>query len=181
MHGVLAASDPSRKNAADRLGRPLTQRSSLLTIKLRSPSLSDTPVLSKLLGELGYPAEPDTIPARLTSLQGDQRAVVAVAVLDGHVVGAMTAHVISALHVTGPVAMLTALVVARESRGKGVGRALVERAESWAVARGAAKISLTSALHRVEAHDFYKKLGYEHTGVRLSKSLSANAPPPLRS
>jgi len=124
-----------------------------------------------LLGELGYPVEKDEVPTRLTALQGDQRALTLVAELEGQVVGVMTAHVISAIHITSPVAMLTVLVVGREARGKGVGQALVERAELWADAHGAEKITLTSALSRTEAHAFYKKLGYEHTGVRLAKSL----------
>ena len=47
-----------------------------------------------------------------------------------------------------------------------------KEAEAWAKRRGAGKIALTSALHRVEAHDFYKRLGYEHTGVRLARELS---------
>jgi len=47
--------------------------------------------------------------------------------------------------------------------------ALVARAEDWAVKHGALRISLTSALHRESAHEFYKARDYENTGVRLTK------------
>ena len=66
-------------------------------------------------------------------------------------------------------AWLTAVVVEEKSRGQGVGSALVARAEEWAVEHGALRISLTSALHRESAHEFYKARDYEHTGVRLTK------------
>ena len=63
-----------------------------------------------------------------------------VAELNGRVVGAMTTHVIPAIHVTPRVAMLTVLVVADELRGRGIGRELVEHAEKFAQSHGATKI-----------------------------------------
>jgi GNAT superfamily N-acetyltransferase len=48
---------------------------------------------------------------------------------------------------------------------------LIEAAAAWARERGAVRISLTSALHRREAHAFYLRRGFEHTGVRLAKPL----------
>jgi GNAT superfamily N-acetyltransferase len=63
----------------------------------------------------------------------------------------------------------TVLVVEEKARGQGVGSALVARAEDWAIEHGALRISLTSALHRESAHEFYKARDYEHTGVRLTK------------
>ena len=73
------------------------------------------------------------------------------------------------MHADEPAAWLTALVVEEEARGQGVGSALVARAEEWAIKHGALRISLTSALHRESAHEFYKARDYEHTGVRLTK------------
>ena len=98
-------------------------------------------------------------------------AVAYVAELDGALVGVITGHAMAAIHSTPTVAWLTALVVTKTARGKGVGRRLVERLEQWAVERGAAKISLTSALHRSEAHAFYEGIGYARTGVRLTKNI----------
>ena len=140
-------------------------------ITIREPSAADAPALSRLMGELGYPSAAEEIPARLTALRRHPGVLTLVAELNGRVVGAMTTHVYPAIHMSAPTAQLTVLVVADELRGRGIGRQLVERAEAFAREHGATKISLTSAIHRVEAHQFYKLLGYEHTGVRLVKSL----------
>ena len=140
-------------------------------ILIRKPAAADALALSHLMGELGYPSQPEEIIARLTALDRFPDALTLVAELEGRVVGAMTTHVIPAIHVSPRVAMLTVLVVADELRGRGIGRELVDRAEAFAREHGATKISLTSALHRTAAHGFYKLLGYEHTGVRLVKEL----------
>jgi GNAT superfamily N-acetyltransferase len=52
-----------------------------------------------------------------------------------------------------------------------VGRALVSTVERWARDQGASRLSLTSGLHRAEAHRFYEHLGYEEKGVRLARPL----------
>jgi GNAT superfamily N-acetyltransferase len=79
------------------------------------------------------------------------------------------------MHASEPTAWLTTLVVEEEARGRGVGSALVAHAEEWAIRHGAVRISLTSALHRERAHDFYKARDYEQTGVRLTKVFVTRA------
>jgi GNAT superfamily N-acetyltransferase len=141
-------------------------------ILLREPKESDAQDLSELLAQLGYPANVADIPARLAALRSDPDAVVFVAESDGHVVGVVTAHVLRSLHRSELVAMLTLLVVAEAARRRGIGEQLVRHAEAWASARGTTAISLTSALRRTDAHAFYQALGYDHTGVRLAKTLT---------
>ena len=140
--------------------------------KLRGPTAQDAERLADLMTQLGYPCEATDIPGRLERLISDPDVLVTVAEHGGRVVGVVTGHFIGSLHKTEPVAMLTALVVLERARGHGVGRLLVAHVEQWARARGATTISLTSALRRVDAHGFYKQLGYEHTGVRLAKALT---------
>lgn len=138
---------------------------------IRGPKRQDAPAIALLMTELGYPAESNEIPARLEALETDQSSSVWIAELDGQVVGIGTGRLFSAINQNAPVAWLTALVVAERARGKGVGRRLVAVAEDWARRHGASRLALTSALHRQEAHEFYKRLGYDHTGVRLAKKL----------
>ena len=142
-----------------------------MSTAIRFPRATDAGAIAGLLGELGYPAGAPDIPARLAAFGRQHGAAVWVAERDGDVAGLATAHVITSLHKAEPVAMLTVLVVAERHRQHGIGRALVRHAEAWAVAQGASVISLTSALRRTEAHEFYRELGYEHTGVRLAKPL----------
>ena len=137
---------------------------------LRAPKDSDAPEIARLLGQLGYPSTPDEVLVRLKALRDDAPATMAwVAEADGAVVGVATAREFPGIHVSAPVAWLTVLVVDERVRGRGVGRQLVAGAEAWARRIGAPRLSLTSAVHRKEAHQFYINLGYQQTGVRLAK------------
>jgi GNAT superfamily N-acetyltransferase len=137
---------------------------------LRAPTDGDAPAIARLMGQLGYPSGPDDVLARLAAMRRDSAtSEMWVAELDGRVVGMATAKELPSVHVSTPVVWLTVLVVDESVRGRGVGRRLVAEAEAWARVRGAPRISLTSAVHRKEAHEFYVRLGYTQTGVRLTK------------
>ena len=90
---------------------------------------------------------------------------------DGVAVGLATGHIWRALHVDQPTAWLTALVVSSSARRRGVGRMLVGAVESWALAEGCARVALLSGLSRHDAHSFYERLGFAHSGRRYSKNL----------
>jgi GNAT superfamily N-acetyltransferase len=138
----------------------------------RSPMAEDHKDLAELMSQLGYPCDPDVIPSRIEKLANDPDVLLTVAEHEGRVVGIVTGHMLYAIHKAEPVAMLTALVVLESARGLGIGKQLVSHVEEWARGRGASASSLTSALRRSEAHEFYRRLGYGHTGLRLAKSLT---------
>ena len=58
------------------------------------------------------------------------------------------------------------MAVAEHLQGKGIGKQLVKEVESIIVSRG---INLVSLSARMDAVDFYKKLGYEITGEPFTK------------
>jgi ribosomal protein S18 acetylase RimI-like enzyme len=64
------------------------------------------------------------------------------------------------------------VVVAKEERGKGVGRALVEYVEELAISRGLSvmKTDTTENAEGVpwKAYDFWKRMGYEDNGERVT-------------
>jgi GNAT superfamily N-acetyltransferase len=140
-------------------------------IRIREATRDDADVIARLVGELGYPAASAEIPPRLDALKRSGTAVAFVAELDSKIVGVATAHVYSGIHATHPIGWLTSLVVSADSFKQGVGKALVEAAETWLRERGAERMNLTSALRRKDAHEFYKHIGFTHTGVRLTKDL----------
>src|SRR5689334_13312025 len=142
---------------------------------IRPAIASDAPALARMLDQLGYPTEASEIPKRLERMAERPGTTVFVAEQGGAPVGVVTVHLFTALHTSEPVAWLTALVVEETARGTGVGSALVQRAEEWAVRHGASRLALTSALRRTEAHQCYKTRDYVHTGVRLAKELSAES------
>ena len=140
------------------------------SLRIRTATSEDAPTISRLLDQLGYPNNAAAIPERIDKLHARPGTAVLVAEDDrGELLGMVTVHLFQALHADEPAAWLTAVVVEESARGQGVGSALVRHAEDWAIKHGALRISLTSALRRKEAHEFYKARDYRHTGVRLTK------------
>jgi GNAT superfamily N-acetyltransferase len=150
------------------------------SLTIRPAASGDAATIGRLLEQLGYPTNDAEIPERIEKLHARAGTMVLVAENeDGALVGVVTVHLFQTLHADEPAAWLSALVVEEEARGQGVGSALVARAEEWAIKHGALRLSLTSALHRESAHEFYKARDYEHTGVRLTKvfvNRSGSAP-----
>jgi GNAT superfamily N-acetyltransferase len=150
----------------------LTDSSTSRALTIRPPTVADSAGMASLLDELGYPAHPDALPARLERLAADPRAAVLLAERAGDAIGLITVHLRDTINHEEPLAQLTALVVAGRARGQGVGRALVAAAERWARGRGARRVVVSTALDRADAHHFYEGLGFVHTGRRYARSLS---------
>ncbi|MFN2637650.1 MAG: GNAT family N-acetyltransferase [Gemmatimonadaceae bacterium] len=143
-------------------------------LSIRPAADSDATAIGRLVGQLGYPGSPNQITPRLKDLLAHPPAIAVVAETpNGTVVGVATAHIFFSLHKSEPIAWLTSLVVEDDARGTGVGSTLLAYAERWAVQNGANRLTLTSAHHRRQAHQFYERRGYEMNGVRLSKQLTA--------
>jgi GNAT superfamily N-acetyltransferase len=129
--------------------------------------------LVSLLGELGYPTEGETLQRRLDALVASPAVALLVAERDGRVVGLASMHVMPLIE-RAPMGRLSAIVVAANERGAGIGHALVERVESEARARGCERLEVTSAERRADAHAFYRSLGFEPAPQRFIKSLAGN-------
>ena len=52
------------------------------------------------------------------------------------------------------------IAVSASCKRRGIGRALLEQVEAWAVRDGAVGIRLVSGSERADAHAFYRKCGY---------------------
>jgi putative acetyltransferase len=59
------------------------------------------------------------------------------------------------------------MAVVRESRGRGVGSALMDEAERWARANGHHKLSLSVFAHNAPAIALYRKKGFVEEGRRV--------------
>ncbi|WP_193580971.1 GNAT family N-acetyltransferase [Paenibacillus aceris] len=67
---------------------------------------------------------------------------------------------------------ISVIVVDVEEKRKGIGRILMEYAEDLAIKNQCKGTWLVTGHKRInEAHNFYKDLGYEDTGVRFVKSF----------
>lgn len=129
-------------------------------VRVRAMAESDVDAVHALVAQLGYPADRATTLARVRAVLASDIADAFVAQdAAGRVLG--WAHVFAAPFVeSGPNAELGGLVVEEGARGRGIGRALVARAESWARERGLRELCLRSNVIRTEAHGFYQGLGF---------------------
>jgi len=139
------------------------------TIRLARPS--DVTEMARLFAELGYEIPVDVLATRMATFS-DAGEVALVAENDSspaHLLGAATLHRTPVLHRAGPVGRVSALVVDETMRGRGIGRALMQAAERWAVERGCILMEVTSNMRRADAHSFYEALGYERTSFRFAR------------
>jgi GNAT superfamily N-acetyltransferase len=104
------------------------------------------------------------------AIDADPHQVLAVAVLDGEVVGTLQLTFIPGLSRIGATrALLEAVRIRADQRGRGLGGELTRWAIDTARDRGAALIQLTSDASRKDAHRFYERLGFQatHVGMKL--------------
>lgn len=141
-------------------------------VTIREASVEDAAALARLCAQLGYPAAENDMPGRLARLRADSNARVLVADDGRGPIGLATVHLRFTMNHAAPIAQLTLLVVDESQRSRGVGRALVKEAERWSHERGSHRIVVTTALHRAEAHAFYERVGYCHTGRRYGKDFA---------
>jgi GNAT superfamily N-acetyltransferase len=139
---------------------------------IRDATAGDAEALVPLMDCFGYPADADTVRARLLLLRAaDPAGRILVAESAGRLLGFMTLHLTPTLHRPTVVGRITALAVLPESRGSGAGRELVEAAEKIFAGRGLSRIEVTSGPLHAPAHAFYRHLAYEDQGVRFAKVL----------
>lgn len=140
-------------------------------ITVRDAIIEDASVIATLLGELGYPSQPDGVRARLARLLAREGSRVFLAERAAKVLGVLALHRMPVLTSLSDIAMIIALVVTERERRAGVGRLLIARAEDEARAWQCGRIMVTSAERRADAHAFYQHLGYEYTGRRFAKVI----------
>jgi GNAT superfamily N-acetyltransferase len=128
-----------------------------LTITVAAPA--DAPVLAELSAQLGYPAAPAELAARLADLGARADHRVWVARSGETVVGWLHAFVARYL-VDDPFVEIGGLVVAEGERGHGIGPRLVDEACAWARAQGLARVGVHSNVLRADAHRFYERIGF---------------------
>lgn len=140
---------------------------------VRRARREDASVIAELLGELGYPAPDEAVQCRLDALGPDDLVLLA-----DEGAGMVVLHRIPRLAEGSGFVRITALVVRRERRGRGVARALLESADEAARHWGCGLIEVSSGRRneRAAAHRLYRAAGFTDTSprsVRYWKSISA--------
>lgn len=140
-------------------------------IDLRNATPADAEDVAQLLAALGYPCEPEDAAERIAAILHNDRQTLILARYRGAACGLLSLDFMYYLPLGTTTCRVTALVVNEDARGHGLGRLLLRDAERRARLGGAARLEVTSAGHRTEAHAFYRACGFGEGAVRFVKSL----------
>jgi GNAT superfamily N-acetyltransferase len=139
-----------------------------IEILIRTMKAADAGAVSLLVEQLGYQRSPDAIRSWMEGLNANAEMQAAfVACVEKQVVGWIEVSIQNRLQ-SPRFTLIGGLVVREESRGKGVGQMLCERAERWSLERNVKIIRLTSRQTRQDAHRFYLRAGYRLTKTSLA-------------
>jgi GNAT superfamily N-acetyltransferase len=143
-----------------------------MTMEVRRADQNDAPSVQVLLLQLGYDIAEEEVRRRLIALSGQPVDPILLAVERDEILGLIALHWMPMLHLAKPMARITALVVRKEARGKGIGRILVEAGSEMAKREGCGLVEVTTALDRTDAHAFYKAIGFDVTSLKYLRSLN---------
>jgi GNAT superfamily N-acetyltransferase len=138
---------------------------------IRDACASDAEALAALYVELlRESVAPATVRDAIADAEGSQSSRILVYEADGRVVG--TAHVLfylSPLRPTAGKGVVDAVVIADGHRGRGIGAALVQRAQSWLSERGASPVFVSTRWDRTVAHEMYASQGWRPWGLTYAR------------
>jgi len=129
-------------------------------LNIRRVLSEDAEVLIRLTAQLGYICTKEELLERLIPYQNKTHGEVLVAVLDSTVVGWISLNVVRYFYVQ-PFIEVSGFVVEEKFRNKGIGKKLLEAAESWVKEQGYGLIRIRTNVLRREAYRFYENNGYK--------------------
>jgi len=92
---------------------------------------------------------------------------------NNHVCGCGILSIHYLLHFSCKTAEIVEIIVDENARNRGIGRELLAALEQIAVGNGCVRIELDSGKHRMDAHRFYEREGFESTHFKFTKELSS--------
>ena len=120
-------------------------------------------------------ATDESITETYEQMARDENYVTFVAQTQGKVIGLVTAVKVLAIGHPGSYVKMNGLGVISEYRRRGIGKLLMERAESWAAQQGAPYVGLASGIRRTDAHAFYERIGYSKTSFWFRRNIKITA------
>ena len=142
-------------------------------IQIRPLFTSDASRVAELARDLGYDVSRNDASVRIAALDARRECAYA-GLMEGVLVGWV--HATDRRLLQEPAVLeIGGLVVAEESRGRGVGQRLVEAVNRWGRQRGHTQLLVRSNVTRSDAHGFYEGLGFiraktTHTFLRSIES-----------
>ena len=134
--------------------------------------MADAEGIARLVSSLGYPTSSTQMDKRLESIFSDDDYATLVACENAEIVGFIGTRVGPLYETDGCYGQIMALDVATEHQRRGIGRMLLQAAESILIGRGACVLAVSSGNQRKHAHAFYENNGYAFTGRRYKKAVA---------
>ena len=134
---------------------------------LRRATEADAKHAASLLTELGYPSTEADARDRLVRSLRSATSYCLVAEVAAEVVGLISAELVFYFPTGSTICRITSLVVSSQHRGHGLGQKLLTAAIDFAREHHCSGLELTSAEGRVDAHRFYRRLGFSRTSFRI--------------
>jgi GNAT superfamily N-acetyltransferase len=152
-------------------------------VQVRDARPDDWPGVADLLAELGRPdvrGREDEAEHRKAFAGYVERCdtLALVAEEGGELLGFVDLEFRQRLNTLNREAWIPDLVVAERARGRGIGRALMGKAEERARAAGCFGLSLETAGWRTDTHAFYEHVGWTDSGKYFTRSLTDIQWPP---
>lgn len=135
-------------------------------LRIRPLRLSDVEAVMQLHRELGwnpaFQADGSTLRQRLEGLITEENTLLLVADVNRSVAGYIHGEIVTYLLFAGREMLISEVFVMEQSRGQGVGKALIAAMEAEAVKRRCFRISVLNSRERESyRRGFYPRLGYE--------------------
>ncbi len=141
-----------------------------MSVAIRPAVTEDSAAIAELVAGLGHLITRNDVRVNLDQLAREGLPQL-VAEKDGMVIGLVGLDRMTPVYRPKPVARLTILIVADDFRGKGIGRALLDRAIEVAREWGCGMIEVTSNERLADAHAYYRQMGFEQTSRRFALRL----------
>jgi N-acetylglutamate synthase-like GNAT family acetyltransferase len=151
---------------------------------IRPAVLTDLPIISDLISQLGYPVRPDALASTFKDMLGDPRHVVLLAEEPEHgIVAMIDLSCRPALRLQGFIGTIEELIVKRGLRDRGIGDRLIQYAKGLAAERGWVRLETVVARKRESnRRSFLFSRGFvaaEAVTYRLGRLEGQQAPPSL--
>jgi ribosomal protein S18 acetylase RimI-like enzyme len=148
-----------------------------MNIRIRTAKKNDIPIILGLLYELGRPKpERDSDVEVFRNLVKKQISDSGKSILvaendDVHVVGMLSLIFLPRLNRNNLELYIPEIIVTEKYQKKGIGTKLIDACISLAKEKKCHKIRLESGIHRKEAHQFYKNLGFETNSLSFAMNI----------
>jgi ribosomal protein S18 acetylase RimI-like enzyme len=139
----------------------------MTTIRKAEPS--DAKFILLLLEQLGYPDFDENDVKEKINRYDRTGYCMLVAEKEKGVIGFISLHWFDLVHWKGKLGRITAFCVDQNHRSQGIGKKMLQAAESILLGEGCIKLEVTSNLNRADAHAFYLKAGYIEDSRRFVK------------